>query len=131
MGLASQFAKPGLHVNPQVSIAQVGVEFAGGTQAVHEAPHAVTSPGVTQRFPHKREPIGHRVPQVFAEQVAVPPAGTGHTVQSGPQFSGSMFDAHLPPHSWKLFLQVNLHVPPPHVVFAFNVTGHFALQAPQ
>jgi hypothetical protein len=73
----------------------------------------------------------HANPHVSFVQVALPFAGTAHTVHEGPQALTSFAAAHLPLHAWNSGWQVNPHWPCEHVVSPFATSAQAWPQPPQ
>ena len=74
------------------------------------------------------KPALHVKPHTPATQVAVAPAGAGHTVHAAPHAVGSVSATHAPAHAWKRGLHVKPHTPPEQAAVPFATTGQAMLQ---
>ena len=83
-----------------------------------------------QLVAHFKKPPEQRNVQVPASQIAVPPAGTGQTVQLAPQ-AVALGATHVPPHARKPALHVIPQLVPLHVAAPFGGTGHATHEVPQ
>jgi hypothetical protein len=89
-----------LHVKPQTPPVQVGVEFAGCVQGVHDAPQLFVEVLSAHAVPHVWKPELHVNPQLVPLHVDVPFAGGVHGEQPVPQLLMEVLSAHAAPHAW-------------------------------
>jgi len=142
-GFASQFAKPGLQVNPQVPAVHVATEFATGAHALPHIPQCVVLDVTSASQPFAAvasqlpNPIAQRRAQAPAAQVAVEFAPEGQTARHEPQLamsartSVSHPEATLPSQSPKPALHVMPQVPAAQAGAEFAAVAHIVVHVPQ
>jgi hypothetical protein len=94
--LASQLAKPKLHVKPQLPATQVAVALARAGHALPQEPQLATSVFVLVSQPatwlsQSAKPATHVNPQIPPAHVLVALAIVGHATPQAPQLSTSVF----------------------------------------